>query len=181
MLNRRDIIQGVAYVIPLNPLRDTPNVHFHDVPQELTKDLAAIDRVEHGVGAFSPIAKDRPELRAWYMHPSQEDNLLVVCGQRNIELYTVEHGRIERFEATPHFIKHEGNIVHDGPALLGWGVNVFHRVVSPGGSISMNFARHFKGFDKKENFNIYELDEATGKYSVVRAGHLDQPVQDVGE
>lgn len=181
MLKRQDIVPGVAYIMPLEVLRQTPDVLFHNLPQDLTKEIAAIDRVEHGVGAYSPIAKDMPELRAWYMHPHQEDNLLVLCGQRNIDLYTVEHGKMEQFESTPHFIKHNGKLVFEGPALLGWGTHVFHRVVSPGGSISINFARHFEGFNIKDNFNIYELNLETGEYNTVREGHLDQPIQDLGE
>jgi hypothetical protein len=180
-MKKIDVIPGVAFIIPLNELRETPNVHFHDLPVELVKEVAVIDRVEHGVGAFSPIARNEPDLRPWYMHEHQEDNLLVLCGQRNIHLYTKAHGVVEEFEATPHFIKHKGAVVHQGPALLGWGTHVFHRVVSPGGSISMNFARHFEGYDQTTNFNIYELNTATGEYSLVRVGADDQPAQDVGE
>lgn len=181
MLKRKDIVPGVAYITPLTVLRETPKVDFHDLPQDLIKEIAAIDRVEHGVGAFSPVAKDQPSLRAWYMHPHQEDNLLVLQGKRKIELYTVEHGKVEYFEATPHSIKHNGEIIAEGPTLLGWGTHVFHRVESPEGSVSMNFARHFEGFSIKENFSIYTLDTDTGKYEMVRKGELDQPVQDIGE
>lgn len=178
---REDVIPGLAYIIRLGVLRDTPNVHFHDLPSEFVKEISAIDRVEHGVGAFSPIARDLPDLRPWYMHQNQEDNLLVLCGQRNIDLYTPGHGSVESFEVTPHFVKHNGTVVAEGPVLLGWGVGVFHRVTSPGGSISLNFARHFAGFDIDTNFNIYDLNVGTGEYQIVRVGKTDQPEQYVGE
>jgi len=181
MEKKTDIIPGVAFMIPLNELRQTPGVLFHDLPEELVKGISAIDRVEHGVGAYSPVAQNMPELRAWYMHPHQEDNLLVLRGARHIELYTTKHGKTEQFEATPHYIKHNGKMIAEGPTILGWGTFVFHRVQSPNGSISMNFARHFEGFNIDENFNIYKLDEATGKHEVLREGHLDQPMRDVGE
>lgn len=180
-MTREDIIPGLVYFVRLGVLRETPNVHFHDFPTEFVLLISAVDRVEHGVGAYSPIARDRPELRPWYMHPNQEDNLLVLCGQRNIDLYTKEHGSVETFEATPHFIKHNGRVVVEGPALLGWGAGVFHRVQSPGGSISLNFARHFDGFNLDTNFNIYDLDTGTGEYTAVRIGKSDQPEQFVGE
>lgn len=181
MSKRQDIVPNVAYIIPLETLRETPKVSFHHLPKELVDEIAAIDRVEHAVGAYSPVAKNKPELRAWYMHPHQEDNLLVLFGKRNIELYTIEHGTVEHFEATPRSITHNGKVVWEGPAILGWGTHVFHRVVSPEGSTSMNFARHFEGFNIKDNFNIYELNTETGQYSVAREGHLDQPIQDLGE
>ncbi len=180
-MKKIDIIPGVVFVTPLSVLRETPNVHFHDLPTDFVPEIAAIDRVEHGVGAYSPSVKDRADLRPWYMHTHQEDNLLVLCGQRNVELYTPGHGSVESFEVTPHFIRHRGSVVHEGPGLLGWGVGVFHRVVSPGGSISMNFARHFDGFDITTNFNIYDLNTGTGEHSLIRLGASDQPVQDVGE
>ncbi len=180
-MNKKDVIPNVAFVIELNTIRETPNVHFHDVPVELVRAVAAIDRVEHGVGAFSPIARDKPDMRPWYMHTHQEDNLIVLCGQRNVDLFTTAHGAVESFEVTPHFIRHRGEVITQGPALLGWGVGVFHRIVSPGGSISMNFARHLDGFDMSTNFNIYDLNPDTGEYTVLRVGADDQPEQYVGE
>ncbi len=181
MIKKIDIVKGVAFVIPLNELRQTPGVLFHDLPGELVTEVDAIDRVEHGTGAYSPVAQNLPDVRAWYMHPHQEDNLLVLRGSRHIELYTTEHGKIERFEATPHYVKHEGITVAEGPTILGWGTHTFHRVQSPNGSISMNFARHFEGFNIDDNFNIYTLDEKSGKFEVLREGHLDQPMRDFGE
>ena len=181
MTKKIDIISGVAFMIPLNELRQTPGVLFHDLPEELTKEIAAIDRVEHGIAAYSPVAVDKPELRAWYMHPHQEDNLLVLQGARHIELFTTKHGKVEKFEATPHYIMHDGKTIAEGPTILGWGTFVFHRVRSPNGSVSMNFARHFEGFNIDDNFNIYDLNTETGKFEVLREGHLDQPMRDYGE
>ncbi|MBU6310526.1 hypothetical protein KGO06_01140 [Patescibacteria group bacterium] len=180
-MTRHNIVPGVAFIVELSTLRETPSVHFHELPVELVKEVAAIDRVEHGVGAFSPISREHPEMRPWYMHTHQEDNLIVLCGQRNVDLYAPGHGSVESFEVTPHFIRHNGAVVSEGPALLGWGVGVFHRIVSPGGSISMNFARHFDGFNLDTNFNIYDLDVRTGAYTVLRVGKADQPEQYVGE
>ena len=180
-MNKIDIVPGVAFMIPLKELRQTPGVLFHDLPEDLVKEVSAIDRVEHGIAAYSPVAVDKPEMRAWYMHPHQEDNLLVLQGARHIELYTVDHKKVEHFEATPHYIKLDGKTVAEGPTLLGWGTFVFHRVRSPNGSVSMNFARHFEGFNIDDNFNIYTLDTETGKYDVIREGKLDQPMRDVGE
>lgn len=167
----------IAFVVPLNTLRETPCVHFHYFPPELVGEISAVDRVEHGVGAHSPTAKDNPEIEAWYMHPHQEDNILVLKGERIIQLFKVGHAEIETFEVTPDYIKHKGEVVHEGPAVLCWGTHVFHRVESPNGSLSINYAKRHEGFNIKDNFNIYELDTETGNYSVLREGHLDQPPQ----
>jgi hypothetical protein len=174
-MNKKEIISGVAFVIPLDVLRQTPSVDFHLLTKDLVSDTASIDRVRHQPGAYSPQAPGSEVEHPWYMHPHQEDNLLVMEGLREVELYTVDHGKIEKFEVEPEVVRHAGKVIHEGPAIFGWPTNVFHRIHSPAGSLSLNFARHFDGFDIKTNFNIYDLDEAAGKFQVIREGHLDQP------
>ncbi len=169
-----DIVPGLCFVRPLPPLRSTPSVEFNVVP--LLDGLSAIDRVKHAPGAYSPSIAGSPD-RPWYMHPDQEDNLLVCDGLRVVELYSVEHGKIERFEVTPNELRRDGEVLYSGLHIFGWPVSVFHRVHSPQGSVSLNFARHFAEFDLKTNFNIYDLDLETGTYTVRRAGHLDQPAR----
>ncbi len=173
---RKDIIAGMCYIIPLKEIRSTPNVEFHSIPGLLGEGVDAIDRVEHAPGAFSPSIKDEPELRPWYMHPDQEDNLIVFHGKRVVDLYTKEHGKRERFEVTQKGVSHDGDQIYAGPCIFGWYINVFHRVHSPEGSMSMNFARHFSDFDLMTNFNIYTLNEETGEYEILREGYKDQPL-----
>jgi hypothetical protein len=154
--SEKETVAGIAFVIPLTPLRNTP-------------------------GAMSPLAPGSSVARPWYMHPDQEDNLLVVCGMRRIELYTKEHGAVDTFEVMPEKIMQNGSVIHEGPAIVGWGTHVFHRVVSPEGSIALNFARHFKNFSIDTNFNIYDLDTETGSFDVIREGYKDQPIVSEGE
>ena len=178
MSNLLTVLEGMCFIRPLPPLRSTPNVEFNVIP--LIEGLASIDRVRHQPGAYSPSIVNTEE-RPWYMHPDQEDNLLVCEGKRIVELYTKEHGVIETFEVTPTRLMQckpnlsECRVIYEGPHIFGWPTNVFHRVYSPEGSMSVNFARHFPSFDLSTNFNIYHLNTETGEYSVVREGHLDQP------
>jgi hypothetical protein len=115
--------------------------------------------------------------RPWYMHQAQADHLVVLSGTRDVDLYTKEHGRVERFLVTPDRMEHNGELLCDEPCMLAWPVYVFHRVVSSPelGSASVNFAAHYEGFDIRTNFSIYDLDTATGDHRVVRAGYMDQP------
>jgi hypothetical protein len=110
------------------------------------------------------------------MHPHQEDNLMVVHGMRQVDLYTREKGRIETFSLTPNRIEKNGTALFEGPVMLGWPRHVFHRIVSSheSGSASVNFAVHYGGFDIRTNFNIYDVDTQTGSVRLVREGHLDQ-------
>ncbi len=174
-MSKKEVIAGMAFIVPLNVLRQTPKVDFHLVPKELVGDIASIDRVKHLPDARSPQAPGSGVDLPWYMHPNQEDNLLVMEGLREVELYTVDHGKMEKFEVEPEIVRHNGEVIFEGPAIFGWPINVFHRIHSPQGSASLNFARHFDGFDIKTNFNIYDLDEEIGEYKVIRQGHLDQP------
>jgi hypothetical protein len=171
-----DEVPGLYRVVPLGLLRRTEGVDFHFVPLDALDRISAIDRLIHRPGAYSPGTVGDVE-RPWYYHQAQGDHLIVLQGTREVELYTREHGRVEEFLVTPDRIDHNGELVCDGPGMLTWPVRVFHRVVSSAeiGSASVNFAAHYKGFDIRTNFSIYDLDTATGEYRVIRAGHLDQP------
>ncbi len=163
-------------IISLKVLRRTPGVFFDMIPMAAFSHIDSIDRVIHEHGATSP-GPIGDVAHPWYMHPSQEDNLLVLHGTRHVDIYTPGHGQIESFIVTPQRIEKDGQLLVDGPAMLVWPCGVFHRVRSceKAGSASLNFAVHHDGFDLRANFNIYDIDTVTGQYRVIREGHLDQP------
>jgi hypothetical protein len=169
-----DEVPGLYRIIPLKVFRKTQNVTFDFVPVQLLPRIDAIDRVIHESNAVSPGPVGSVE-RPWYMHPCQDDNLVVVYGTRHVEIYTHAHGTIEKFTVTPHEIIRDGEIIYKGGAMLIWPRNVFHRIQSDAqGSASLNLAVHYEGFDIRTNFNIYHLEIATGEYKVIREGFLDQ-------
>lgn len=167
-------IPGLYKVIALYPFRRTKGVSFDILPKSLVPEIDAVDRVIHKGGAVSPgPVGDVPN--PWYMHPHQDDNLMVLQGVRHVEIYTKAHGSIESFVVTPEYIEHDNRLLHDGPGLLVWPRGVFHRIMSgENGSASINLATHYQGIDMKTNFNIYDLDTTSGKFRVIREGHLDQ-------
>lgn len=161
-------------IVSMRRLRQTPGVSFDCLPVENLPRIDAIDRVIHEAGAVSPGPVGEIE-RPWYMHPYQDDNLMVLYGTRFVDIYSVEQGRMESFEITPWSIRQGERVVHNGPAMLVWPRRVFHRIVSgPEGSASVNFAVHYPGMDIRTNFNIYRLDTATGDFAVIREGFRDQ-------
>jgi hypothetical protein len=167
-------ILGLYRVILLNPLRRTENVYFDTVPMNILGHIDAIDRVIHHHGAISPGPVGDVE-RPWYYHPHQDDNLMVLNGTRYVDLYTPEHGKIERFIVAPNKIENNGKLICAAPAMLVWPKNIFHRVRSgDNGSASVNFAVHHQGFDIRTNFNIFDLNTETGFSKVIREGHSDQ-------
>ncbi len=167
-------IDGLYKIICLKPFRKTPGVAFNIVPKDIFPKIDSIDQVLHKHNAQSPgpvAGVDRP----WYMHPHQADNLIVMHGIRHVDLYSVKHGKVERFEVAPDYIKRNGKLVYDGHAMLIWPTYVFHRIITgEDGSASLNFASHYKGFDIKTNFSIYDLNEDSGDYKVIRQGFEDQ-------
>jgi len=167
-------IPGLYKVVALQPFRKTAGVSFDILPKSLVPKIDAVDRVIHKNRAISPgPVGDVPE--PWYMHPHQDDNLIVLQGMRHVEIYTKAHGRVESFIVSPERIEHNDKLLYDGPALLVWPRSVFHRIKSgETGSASINLATHYDGIDMRSNFNIYELDIDSGKFRVVREGHLDQ-------
>jgi predicted dehydrogenase len=167
-------VPGLYKIIPLIKFRRTKGVAFDLLPIEFIPKIDGIDRVIHDFEAISP-GKTAGIERPWYMHPAQADNLIVLHGIRYVDIYTKEHGKIESFEVSANMVKHNGEIVYQGPVMLVWSEGVFHRIQSgEKGSASLNFAVRGKEFDIETNFNIYDLDTNTGEYKVLREGHLDQ-------
>ncbi|MGM0600708.1 MAG: hypothetical protein ACQETH_12935 [Candidatus Rifleibacteriota bacterium] len=169
-------IPGLFKIIPLRELRKTPGVDFDYLAKKDIPRIDGIDRVIHTGGAVSPGPVGEVK-RPWYMHYHQSDNLMVLYGERHVELYNKSHGKIVKFDVSPNQIVVDGELAFDGPAMLVWPTNVFHRIQScPDlGSASINFAVRTENFDIKTNFNIYDLDTETGDFKVIREGHRDQP------
>lgn len=177
MLNDAEVFEevtGLYKIISLNPFRKTPGVIFDNVPTKAFSEISAIDRVIHEGKAISPGPVGDVK-RPWYMHPHQDDNLVVLYGTRVVDIYTRVHGKVENFVVTPHQIQKNGTIIFDGAAMLVWPRGVFHRIQSTEeGSAAINFAVHYEGIDIRTNFNIYDLDTETGKFRVIREGYVDQ-------
>ena len=134
----------------------------------------AVDKVLHQPGAISP-GFNADGKRTWYMHPSQDDNLLVLQGERTVDIYTKAHGKVETFKIATDCVYKNDALVCLGSSILVWPRGVFHRISSGDeGSITINLATHYDHFDIETNFNIYNLDTKTGKHSVYRYGHEDQ-------
>lgn len=168
-------VAGLYRITLLNPFRKTPGVVFDNVPTKAFPRIDAIDRVLHIRNAASP-GPVGDVGRPWYMHPHQDDNLVVLQGTRHVELYTHRHGRIEEFAVTSDGLSSAGKVISEGAAMLSWPRGVFHRVRSAEeGSVAINFAVHHEGIDMRTNFNIYDVDLESGRFWVIREAHLDQP------
>ncbi|HAP42541.1 MAG: hypothetical protein A2087_13910 [Spirochaetes bacterium GWD1_61_31] len=169
-----DEVDGFYRVIELVPFRHTKGVEFDILPMSFLPKIDGIDRVLHEVDALSPGSIDGIE-RPWYMHPEQEDNLIVLHGVRTVDIYTLEHRQPLTFVVEPDRILKDGRLLYKGPAMLVWPRRVFHRIKSGAqGSASLNFAVRAPGIDMKTNFNIYDLNLAANSFRMIRAGYLDQ-------
>ena len=167
-------VEGLYRIVKLKEFRKTKGVRFDIVPEEIFDNLSGIDRVIHESSAVSPgtiMGVERP----WYMHMGQYDNLIVLHGERHVDLYNVKHGKIEKFVVRSDKIYHNGELVSEDPAMLVWPPGVFHRVESKEeGSASLNFAVRTNSFDLDDNFSIYEVDTNKGQFKVIREGYKDQ-------
>lgn len=168
-------MSGLYRIIPLRQLRRTMGVKFDEmVPSDIPK-IDGIDRVIHGPNSVSPGPIDNVK-RPWYMHPGQDDNLMVLQGERYIDIYDPHSNKNASFIVTPDKVYKNDKLYYDGPAMIVWPAGVFHRIISgEEGSISVNFSTRTKKFDLDDNFNIYALDRYTGEYSLLRDGSEDQP------
>jgi hypothetical protein len=174
-----DQVDHLYRVIKMIRFRKTDKVTFDMVSADLIGRIDAIDKVIHGHGAYSPGAVAGIS-RPWYMHPQQDDNLMVILGCRNIEIYTPAHGRVEKFTVYPDRVFKNGELLCEGTCVLNWPAGVFHRIISSDeeGSVSLNFASYHAGYDINTSFHIYDLDIASGEYMMVREGFKDQDFSD---
>ena len=161
-------------ILPMKEFRRTPGVEFHIMTKDNIPRVDGVDRVIHQSAAISPGAVGEIE-RPWYMHPHQDDNLLVLSGKRIVDIFHLPTKQLLTFEVTADEIKADGKVVYAEPAILVWPCGVFHRIISgQNGSASLNLATRYAGFDIKTNFSIYDLDIESGDYHVIRKGELDQ-------
>ena len=162
-------------LFPLRSLRQTAGVVFDEiVPSDIPK-ISGIDRVIHGPNGISP-GPIGPVKRPWYMHPYQDDNLIVLQGTRYVDIFCPDTMVKSSFIVTPEKVYKNNKLYYNAPAMLVWPAGIFHRIISGSdGSISVNLATRRPGFDLKNNFNIYDLDTDTGEFEVIRDGSLDQP------
>ncbi len=169
-----DEVEGLYQVIQLEDFRKTPGVIFNILPQEITHRADSIDRVIHAHKAISP-GPVGDILRPWYMHEYQDDNLVVLAGTREVDIYTPAHGQIEHFTVTADDVYKNGERIATGGAMLVWPRGVFHRIASgDNGSASINLAIHYDGLDIRNNFNIYSVNTVSGRFEVIREGFKDQ-------
>lgn len=167
-------IDGLFHIVSMKIFRETEGVRFDIVPNEFLNKVAGVDRVIHLSNAISPGRINDVE-RPWYMHTAQGDNLVVLHGERHVDLYSKSHGKMEKFIVTPDKIYMNNELIFDGPGILAWPPHVFHRVESKEqGSASFNFAYRDENFNVDDNFSIYRLDTNSGEYGVLRAGKEDQ-------
>jgi len=168
-------VDNLYKIITLAKLRRTEGVQFDALDTGSIPRIDGFDRVIHRPGAISPGSAEGVE-RPWYMHPHQEDNLMVLHGTRYVEIYTPAHGKVEHFTVTADRVCRGNDVCYRGAAMLVWARGVFHRIRScpEEGSASINFAVRFEGFDIRTNFDVYDLNTETGAFRVVREGHLDQ-------
>ncbi len=169
-----DEVEGLYQVIQFEDFRKTPGVTFNILPQSIISRADSLDRVIHGKKAISPGAIG-DVIRPWYMHDFQDDNLAVLHGTREVDLYSPICGDTVHFTVTPNDVYKNGQLVATGGAMLVWPKRVFHRIISgEEGSASINLAIHYEGWDVKNNFNIYDVDTMTGEYLMIREGFRDQ-------
>lgn len=173
-MNIIEEVKNLYRIIELKPFRKTEGVIFDLFPMDSITHIDSIDRVLHDHSAVSPGPVGSVS-RPWYMHPHQDDNLLVLHGRREVDIYNKTHGKVEHFTVYPDKIFKNGKLLYDGGALLVWPAGVFHRIVSgEDGSASINLAVHHEGFDIRTNFNIYDLNTASGEFHLIREGYKDQ-------
>ena len=166
-------------LIPLRVLRRTMGVKFDEIVPSDIPQIDGVDRVIHGPNSVSPgpVEDSTPPVkRPWYMHPGQDDNLMVLQGTRYVDIFNPSNKERASFIITPDKVYKNDKLYYDGPAMIVWPAGIFHRIISgEEGSISINFSTRTKKFDLNDNFNVYDLNIFSGEYRIIKDGYEDQP------
>lgn len=129
-------------MLPYEVFRDTPSVKFYDVTVDHSN---ARDLVVHTGPAISPNNDNENQAWQFYKHSYQEDNLLALSGGRTFFLVNLS------WEYPYHIVRLEA-----GGEILRIPPGTYHRSVSdPGGSIVLNQAIRYDGFDVQSEFQIH--------------------------
>ena len=133
--------------------RETDDVIFYDISVEESN---ASDLVVHTGAATSP-PNDRVGAKQFYIHKYQDDYNRVVSGQRQFELVNFDW-------KYPYHIVHLN--VHSGALIIPR--NTYHRSKSgEDGSIVINQAKRYEGFDCKLEFIPVSAAEVPELYKVL--------------
>lgn len=143
-------------LISFQRFRDTPSVQFFDIT---VKDSNARDLVFHDGPATSP---NNSAEGAWrfYLHPNQEDNLLVVSGGRTFYLVNFA------WEYPFHEVRLDAN-----RHILRLPPGTFHRSVSdPNGSLVINQAVRAQQATVESEFRVYNSADIPRLHRLLTSG-----------
>ena len=134
--------------------RETDDVIFYDISVDESN---ASDLVVHSGPAMSP-PNDCVGAKQFYVHSYQDDYNRVVSGQRTFELVNYEW----------RYPYHIVNLnVHNGALIIPRGT--YHRSTSgEDGSIVINQAKRYDGFDATQEFIPVSCAENKKLYDVLR-------------
>ena len=145
--------------------RETDSVIFYDISVEESN---ASDLVIHTGPAISP-PPDCVGGKQFYIHSFQDDVNRVIQGERTFEL-------VNRDWKYPYHIVHLN--VHSGALVIPRGT--FHRSESgPDGSIVINQAKRYDGFDASAEFYPVSTAENRDLYNILR--NVVPVIHSVGE
>ena len=145
--------------------RETEDVIFYDISVEESN---ASDLVVHTGRAVSP-PNDNVGAKQFYIHSFQDDYNRVVSGQRTFELVNY------KWKYPYHIVNLN---VHNGALFIPRGT--FHRSVSgEDGSIVINQAKRYDGFNPNSEFDPVSTAENRDLYNILR--HEKPVVHTLGE
>ena len=145
--------------------RETEDVIFYDISVEESN---ASDLVVHTGAAVSP-PDDLVGAKQFYIHHYQDDHNRVLSGERTFELINFEW-------KYPYHIVHLN--VHSGALIIPR--ETYHRSVSgEGGSIVINQAKRYDGFDSSQEFIPVSAAEVKRLYKVLL--HEKPVIHQLGE
>tara|TARA_Y100000389_G_scaffold204586_1_gene258165 strand:+ start:4464 stop:4985 length:522 start_codon:yes stop_codon:yes gene_type:complete len=152
-------------LIPLKNVQRASSFRIDNLIVQNGMNITGIFREIHGPKTKSSIGsenitkkmfKTKPngEQEIWYQNQFEKNNLMVLNGSRNVDLYCPRTYKKENLIIHEDNIYRNGKLYYGSPAIISWSGDLFHKTeIGENGSFSLNII--------EKNYVVEEITQFT--------------------
>lgn len=152
-------------LIPLKNVQRAPSFRIDNLIVQNGMNITGIFREIHGPQSKSSIGSENITKKmfktlynkneeVWYQNRFEKNNLMVLNGSRNVDLYCPRSYKKENLIINEDNIYRNGKLYYGSPAIISWSGDLFHKTESSeNGSFSLNIIEN--------NYVVEEITQFT--------------------
>ncbi|MDA9216362.1 hypothetical protein N9O88_00895 [bacterium] len=152
-------------IIPLKNVQRASSFRIDNLIVQNGMNITGIFREIHGPKTKSSIGsenitkkrfktKPNSEEEIWYQNRFEKNNLMVLNGSRNVDLYCPRTYKKENLIIHEDNIYRNGKLYYGSPAIISWSGDLFHKTeIGENGSFSLNII--------EKNYVVEEITQFT--------------------